>query len=98
MNHEWYLYRFAASVNLDDVQVCMVLAVFALESLHGEAQTMLDASYAFEDDKNVCLVDASTGVGKDLNRLFAGFLRRELSASDFQVERCEDAEAAAACS
>ena len=35
------------------------------------------------------VIDASSEVGRDLNRLFAGFLRREFGPDTFRIERLQ---------
>ena len=34
-----------------------------------------------------CVIDSSTAVGRDLNKLFVGFLQREFGEDAFHVER-----------
>ena len=36
------------------------------------------------------MIDAGTPVGRDLNRLFVGFVGREFGADAFTVERIEE--------
>lgn len=36
------------------------------------------------------MIEAGTEVGRDLNRLFTGFLQREFPCGGFQVERISD--------
>jgi hypothetical protein len=64
--------------------------LLATEALHGQAQVRLDAAHAVDADKRSCAVDASTTVGRDLNRLFAGFVTREFGADAFEVERINE--------
>jgi len=84
---EVYRYRFAPTVLLEDVECALVLALMGVESLHGQAQLCLDAAHYLDAAQHACVVDAGTQVGRDLNRLFIGFLRREISQDAFQVER-----------
>lgn len=63
--------------------------MLATESLHGATQVRLDAAHAVDADKQSCVVDASTPVGRDLNRLFAGFISREFGEDAFRVQRVE---------
>ena len=70
----------------------LLLAVLATESLHGEAQTRLDAAHYLDLTKRACVIDAGTPVGRDLNRLFTGFLNREFGAEAFDVERVDEHE------
>lgn len=84
-----YRYTFAADVPLDEVELTLRLAVLATESLHGETRVRLDAGHTFNPDRRVCEIDADTRVGRDLNRLFAGFARREYGDAAVRVERLE---------
>lgn len=85
-----YRYGFDETVLAADVEAALVLAIFGVEALHGEAQARLDARHVFEPGERACVVDASTPVGEDLNRLFAGFLCRELSPDQFTVKRLHE--------
>jgi len=85
-----YRYTFASSVPSDDVEASLLLALLATESLHGAAQVRLDAAHFFDADRRACVIDASTPVGRDVNRLFAGFLTREFGADAFEVERVNE--------
>ena len=76
MTQDLYQYTFAAEVPLEDVEAALLLALWGTESLHGVAQTFLDAGHYLDAAKRQCAIDAATPVGRCLNRLFAGFLRR----------------------
>ena len=84
-----YRYRIAAEVPGAEVETTLVLSIFGAESLHGESQTRLDARHAFDPARRTVVIDASTPVGRDLNRLFVGFLTREFGPGSFRVERVE---------
>jgi hypothetical protein len=87
MNGDIYHYTFAPEVPAEEVEASLVLSVFAAESLHGESQVRLDAAHTFDAATRTCVIDAGTAVGRDLNRLFVGFLRREFGEQAFRVER-----------
>ena len=87
MTKELYRYRFTAEVPIEEVEASLLLALLATESLHGEAQTRLDAAHYLDPIKRACVIDAGTPVGRDLNRLFTGFMGREFGADSFTVER-----------
>jgi hypothetical protein len=87
MTTDLYRYQFAADVPAAEIEATLVLALFAVESLHGESQTRLDAAHHFDADRRTCVIDAGTAVGRDFNRLFVGFLRREFGEDTFRVER-----------
>jgi hypothetical protein len=91
-----YRYQFAADVPVEEIEATLLLTLFAVESLHGESQTRLDAAHHFDTDRRACVIDATTAVGRDLNRLFIGFLRREFDADAFRVERIREKPAAEA--
>ncbi len=95
MTKELYRYSFSADVPLEDVEASLLLTVLATESLHGETQVRLDAAHYLDTDGRACVIDAGTAVGRDFNRLFVGFLRREFGEDSFRVERV-DAEPVAA--
>lgn len=90
MSKEIYRYDFSHKVPLEDVEASLLLAIFGTESLHGESQVRLDASHFVDTQKKSCVIDSSTPVGRDINRLFVGFLRREFEECDFSVERVTD--------
>jgi hypothetical protein len=89
MSLEVYRYSFSPRVSFEDVEASFVLAIMATESLHGQAQVRLDAAHAVDADKRSCVIDASTPVGRDLNRLFIGFVSREFGQDSFEVERVD---------
>jgi hypothetical protein len=90
MSAEIYRYRFASNASLDEVQASLVLAILATEFLHGAAQVRLDAGHYLDPDRRACVIDAGTAVGKDVNRLFVGFLLREFGDDSFTVERVDE--------
>lgn len=90
MSAEVYRYSFAASVPFEEVEASLLLAVMAAESLHGQAQVRLDAGHALDGEKRQLVIDASTPVGRDVNRLFVGFIGQEFGEDAFQVERVDD--------
>jgi hypothetical protein len=86
-----YQYTFAPDISTEDVESTLLLAVVAAESLHGESDVRLDAGHAFDAASRRCVIEAATTVGRDLCRLFTGFLRREFGDSAFRVELAETA-------
>ena len=91
MTKELYRYEFQPDVPLEEVEASLLLALMASESLHGESQVRLDASHFLDPDRRACLIDAGTLVGRDFNRLFIGFLRREFGEDSFGVARVDSA-------
>jgi len=91
MARDVYRYVFVDGVPIDDAEESLLLAVLAVECLHGESRVRLDAGYFFDKAKRACVVDASTDVGRDICRIFTGFLSREFGEDSFRVERAEGA-------
>lgn len=90
MNREIYRYSFEASVDIAEVEASLLLALLAAESLHGESQVRLEASHALDTEGRTCVIDTSGAVGRDLNRLFVGFVRREFGEDSFRVTRLDE--------
>lgn len=82
-----YRYQFSTTVPWEEVEASLILALLAVESLHGETQVHLDAAHSFDAILRQCVIETDTPVGQDLNRLFVGFLRREFGEHAFQVNR-----------
>lgn len=89
MTRDVYRYQFTDAVPAVEVETTLVLSIFGVESLHGESQTRLDAQHAFDAERRVVVIDAATPVGRDLNRLFIGFMTREFGPASFRVERIQ---------
>ena len=87
-----YRYVFPESVPVEDIESSIVLAIFGVEALHGEAQVRLDAAHFLDEAERKCVIDASTPVGRDLNRLFAGLMLREFGENAFRVTRIQHAD------
>lgn len=77
MTKQIYRYRFAEKVPVRDLEETLVLALMAVESLHGPARLRMDARYRLEKQHRTCEIDASTQVGSDLARIFTGYATRE---------------------
>lgn len=88
MNHDTlFRYRLSRSVAPADAETTLLRAIMSVESLHGESQARLDIRHSWDESGRICVLDASTQVGRDLNRLFTGFLKREYGDDAFVVER-----------
>ncbi|HEY3787615.1 MAG TPA: hypothetical protein VGL71_02115 [Urbifossiella sp.] len=81
-----YRFEFGDAVAIEEIEGTLLLALAAAEDLHG-SQVRLDGEHAFDAVLKVCVINAATAVGRDLNKLFAGFLAREFGAAAFHVER-----------
>jgi hypothetical protein len=89
MNREIHRYEFEATVPADEIESTLLLAVLAVEGLHGTSRVRLDAKYCFDPEKHACVIDADTIVGQDISRIFTGFAIREFGEETFSVSRAE---------
>ncbi len=89
MNREIHRYEFDTSVPAGEVESTLLLAVLAVEGLHGTSRVRLDAKYSVDTEKRTCVIDAETVVGQDISRIFTGFAIREFGESAFTVGRVE---------
>ena len=87
MINESYRYVFADSIPMHAVEETLLLSVLATEAIHGRSGVNLDAKFHLDLEKRRCSVDAGTEVGRDIARIFTGFLTREFGESAFKVER-----------
>jgi hypothetical protein len=89
MHTDVYRYALDETIPSEEFEATFVLALFAVESIHGEAQTRLDVGHAFDAKKRTIVIDAGTPVGRDLNRVFIGLMTREFGTGSFRVERVQ---------
>ncbi|MCG3134575.1 MAG: hypothetical protein HMLKMBBP_01889 [Planctomycetes bacterium] len=91
MTRTIYRFTFDPKVALDDVEASLLLAVFAAEGLHGAARVRMDASYLLAAKRRVCVIDASTRVGRAITTIFTSFVLRSFGAESVRVERIRKA-------
>ncbi len=84
---ETYNYHIEGRIPFEAVEESLLLAILAAECLHGTPQVRLDAVFSADSAKRACVVDAGTEVGRDIARLFTGFLSRQFGEDNFRVER-----------
>lgn len=82
-----YKYTFDNSIAFDDVCDTLMLAVIATESMHGEISMRLDTPYRIRRDDRVIMIDAAVDTGRDLNRIFGGYVAREFGRKAYTVSR-----------
>ena len=80
-----YQFKFCESVPIEAVEESMGLAILAIQSLHGESLTRLEARHHLDLEAARCVVDAQTGVGEDLARVFTGFCTHQFGPTGFTV-------------
>lgn len=91
MPREAYRYIFGDTVPFAEVLATVDLSLIAVESLHGESRSRLDARFSDDAAKRAVVIDASTDVGRALNQVFIGYVRREFGEGAVRVERLDRA-------
>jgi hypothetical protein len=89
MGQTVFRYTFDRDIPLEEVEASILLAAMGCEGLHGPIDAMLHAGYFLDKSKRACVLDASSPIGRDFNRMFTGFLNREFSADAYCVELVE---------
>lgn len=84
-----YRHVLCRPVPFPEVMATFDLALVAVQSLHGDERTRLDARFASDAGKQTLAIDAGTPVGQALNQIFTGFARREFGEHAFKIERVE---------
>jgi len=84
-----YRYRVDRKVPPRDVEESLLLAVLAAEGLHGAARAEMDAACRIDKDTGHCVIDATTEVGRDIARIFTGFLIHEFGREAFDIDALE---------
>ena len=83
MRREIYQYTFDEAVPFNEIEESMFLATMAVESLHGRSSLRLDSAFTMDSHKQPVAVDASTTVGRDIARVFTGYLTRQFGEELF---------------
>lgn len=89
MSNQVYRYVLCRPIPFPEVMSAFDLALIAVQSLHGNERTRLDARFASDAGKQVLAIDAGTPVGQALNQIFFGFARREFGEHAFKIERVD---------
>ena len=84
-----YRYRFLSRAALEEAEKTLLLAMLAVEGLHGEGRVRMDADYAVDQAMFTIAVDTSTAVGEDIASIFTAFVSKELGQNKFLVHRLD---------
>ena len=63
MTHDTYKYRFDESVPAQELEDTFMLAMLAVESLHGRSRVRMESRFNLDKARRTCVIDASTDVG-----------------------------------
>ncbi|MBU0616550.1 MAG: hypothetical protein KKI02_02415 [Planctomycetes bacterium] len=93
MTPDVYRFEFDGAVPINEAEMSLHLALFAVEGLFGQASVRLDAGYHVDEPRSAIVVDATTGVGAAVVRIFTSLLLHEFGGDGFNVRRIEPAPA-----
>jgi hypothetical protein len=79
-------YAFVPSVRMQDVEETLLLAMLAVESLHGEDRVRLETQFSVDQANSTVIIDATSDLGRTLALLFGGYARREFGAGAFLMQ------------
>jgi hypothetical protein len=89
VNRVVYRYHIHDEIDLDEVEVELMHAIFAAENLFGIGRTRMEAAYFFDKEQHTLVVDGTTEVGQTVNQLLTGALVRGYVPDGFTVKRVE---------
>jgi hypothetical protein len=89
MSDHIYSYEFGPSVSMRDARRSLQQAALTAEILHGIEAVRMDGDRRLSQSLRVCQIDGSTAAGRDIARLFTGFLTRQYGPGAFKVSRIE---------
>ena len=92
MSLEAYRYTFEKRVPLQDAIESLYLAIFATEGIHGRAQVLLDAGYAFDQRGHTLVIAGGSVVGRTVSQIFTALLSRQFGEGVFRVEPIAEAQ------
>ena len=89
-----YHYIFSQALPLGEIEAVLLRTLISAEYLHGATRVRLEAGHYLDAEDKTCVVDATTPVGEDLNKLLVGSLATEFGPDAFSVERISRRETA----
>lgn len=95
MFRDCYRFEFSNKIEPSDIDDLLHLAIFSASSIHGESATLLDVRYRFESGGRTCIIDASTAIGREVARIFTGYIAEEFDEGGFSIQRMKRQEASA---
>lgn len=89
MSDHVYRFDFRPRADLREARRLLELAALAGEILHGPEAVRLDGAHRLDTRAGRCIIDGRGAAGRDLARLFAGFMTRSFGGRAFRVLRLE---------
>ena len=89
MIRDIYRFHFDNSVSLDGIEKALAISVIAVEAIYGEAAMRIDGVFGVDRRSRTCTIDRETDLGRDLAKVFTGFLRLSMNPGRYEVEQDE---------
>ena len=89
MQTDVFRFQIDPRVPLEEAEMSLHLAMFAVEGLVGQARIRLDVGYYVDEPRRVIIVDGSNEVAGAVVRVFTNLLMREFGEDAFRVERMQ---------
>ena len=89
MRDHVYRFDFEPGAPLGEIRRSLQLAALSAEILHGPEAVRLEGARRFDKQARRCIIDGHGDAGRDLARLFTGFLMRQFGARSFRVIRLD---------
>ena len=86
MSAETYRHEIEEGVPFEEVAQSLALAVLGAECLLGESRVRLEAEFSIDEQERCCTVNAGTESGRQIARLFTGFLVKQFGEEGFWVQ------------
>jgi len=80
-----YRFRFRSDIPIAEIDASLLLAYFAVEGLHGEAEAQRFVMTGI----GPCVIDVSTPVGRDLAKILMAFVHRQFGDSAFLIQQIQ---------
>ena len=87
-----YTYRFDNMVPVQELEGTLMLALLAVESLHGRSSVrMMGDRFNLNKHARTCMIDAATPVGSDLAKIFTGLATMEYGEDAVHITQSDHA-------
>lgn len=87
MDRDIFRYRFKDGLDAQEIEESLLLAVLAVEGIHGRCAVRLAGTFFYDREKQACVIDGSTEIGRHVAGIFTGFLQKQFGDEAFQIER-----------
>ena len=87
MPKNFYHFRLDSDIPIEEIENTLMLALVAVNSLHGVTRVRLDCQFVLDKKRRHVLVDGNTPVGRCFARILAGFADYAYGETGFRFRR-----------